>query len=246
MAHITKEQVVAACEMGRKVFAGYIDRKSAAENLHKDLGINLATANDFINCYRHLMNGKVFHRAMSASAMEYFMASIHDAHGIDALPNAVKALRAHIEYWENHYKTKVIKLRKIANDYQQLCESHTTEDEYQRAFESEVKKSLSDSPASRRERLVQANPIPTKKLVEIAFFARNPDVVAEVLLRAGGYCERCKKRAPFLRAKDKTPYLEVHHVVQLAHGGKDTVDNATALCPNCHRELHYGEASFTE
>ena len=27
----------------------------------------------------------------------------------------------------------------------------------------------------------------------------------------------------------------------LADGGADTVENAIAVCPNCHRELHYGE-----
>ncbi|MFM0350878.1 HNH endonuclease [Paraburkholderia sp. RL17-347-BIC-D] len=26
----------------------------------------------------------------------------------------------------------------------------------------------------------------------------------------------------------------------LAQGGPDTVANAIALCPNCHRERHYG------
>jgi 5-methylcytosine-specific restriction protein A len=26
----------------------------------------------------------------------------------------------------------------------------------------------------------------------------------------------------------------------LSEGGGDTVDNAVALCPNCHRECHHG------
>lgn len=38
-----------------------------------------------------------------------------------------------------------------------------------------------------------------------------------------------------------SPYLEVHHVRRLADGGSDTTENAVALCPNCHMELHYGE-----
>ena len=36
-----------------------------------------------------------------------------------------------------------------------------------------------------------------------------------------------------------TPYLEVHHVKTLAEGGADTIDNAVALCPTCHRALHH-------
>ena len=68
---------------------------------------------------------------------------------------------------------------------------------------------------------------------------RNPDVVVEALLRANGVCERCKKPAPFARRSDGTPYLEVHHRIPLAVGGEDTVENAIALCPNCHRAAHY-------
>ncbi|TAL84944.1 MAG: HNH endonuclease [Rhodanobacter sp.] len=35
--------------------------------------------------------------------------------------------------------------------------------------------------------------------------------------------------------------LEVHHVVPLAEHGDDTLANAAALCPHCHRELHSGK-----
>lgn len=71
-------------------------------------------------------------------------------------------------------------------------------------------------------------------------FKRNPDVIAEVLIRADGVCEQCDQHAPFKRASDGTPFLEVHHIIRLADGGEDTVDNTIAVCPNCHRELHYG------
>lgn len=67
---------------------------------------------------------------------------------------------------------------------------------------------------------------------------RNPWVVAAVLMRANGVCEACKAPAPFVR-KDGRPYLEVHHVTPLSAGGQDTVANARALCPTCHREQHY-------
>jgi len=41
--------------------------------------------------------------------------------------------------------------------------------------------------------------------------------------------------------KSKQPYLEVHHVVPLAKDGSDTPENTVAICPACHRELHFGE-----
>nr|WP_246290727.1 HNH endonuclease signature motif containing protein [Paraburkholderia fynbosensis] len=71
-------------------------------------------------------------------------------------------------------------------------------------------------------------------------FRRNPDVVAEALFRAAGTCEGCGSVAPFIRRADGSPYLEVHHRLPLAMGGEDTISNAVALCPNCHRAAHHG------
>jgi len=71
-------------------------------------------------------------------------------------------------------------------------------------------------------------------------FIRDPNVIAWVLVEADGFCEACKSAAPFFRAGGE-PYLEVHHVRPLAEGGPDTVDNAIACCPNCHRRLHHAQ-----
>jgi len=74
--------------------------------------------------------------------------------------------------------------------------------------------------------------------VSSSHFARDPLVRAWVLLNSKGICELCEDTAPF-KKDDGEGYLEVHHLVPLAVGGSDTVENAAALCPNCHRELHY-------
>ncbi|SDU67021.1 HNH endonuclease, partial [Desulfobacula phenolica] len=90
------------------------------------------------------------------------------------------------------------------------------------------------------KRIENARAIPNKIEVISVSFARNPDVVAEVLFIANGYCEYCKNPAPFVRRANNSPYLEVHHKKPLSEGGEDTVANAVALCPNCHRKAHYG------
>jgi predicted HNH restriction endonuclease len=71
-------------------------------------------------------------------------------------------------------------------------------------------------------------------------FDRNPYVIAIALKRAKGDCELCYKPAPFPRKSNNTPYLEVHHKIRLADGGDDSLDNVIAICPNCHREEHFG------
>lgn len=107
-------------------------------------------------------------------------------------------------------------------------------------FNSEVIRALKESPGNRKRQLDKAPKKPGKKIVETTIYIRNPYVVAEVLDRANGTCERCKSIAPFKRKSDDSPYLEVHHRVPLSENGDDTVENALALCPNCHRELHFG------
>ena len=65
-------------------------------------------------------------------------------------------------------------------------------------------------------------------------------VKAWVLESAKGVCESCGIDAPFFKSSGD-PYLEVHHVIQLADDGPDKTSNAVALCPNCHRALHLAD-----
>lgn len=70
---------------------------------------------------------------------------------------------------------------------------------------------------------------------------RCPFVKRWVLDEANGVCELCLKPAPFFnKSRGNPPFLEVHHVIPLKDGGPDTVCNAVALCPNCHRRCHHG------
>lgn len=69
-------------------------------------------------------------------------------------------------------------------------------------------------------------------------YVRRPEVRAAALRRAGGCCEHCG--APgFVRA-DGAIYLETHHIIPLSDRGADTLANVICLCPNHHREAHYG------
>ena len=68
-------------------------------------------------------------------------------------------------------------------------------------------------------------------------YVRSPYVAALAKRRANGFCDLCKKPAPFLDPYGQ-PYLEVHHIRPLAEGGADDKKNVAALCPNCHRKMH--------
>jgi len=81
---------------------------------------------------------------------------------------------------------------------------------------------------------------PSAKTSSHSVYYRDPMVKAWVLDNAKGTCELCDELGPFL---DKTGhhFLEEHHVIPLAEGGSDTIENAVALCPNCHRKCHLGQ-----
>lgn len=69
-------------------------------------------------------------------------------------------------------------------------------------------------------------------------YVRSPEVRARALARAGGRCEWCGE--PGFALPDGSTFLETHHVVPLSEDGPDTIRNVAAVCPNHHREAHYG------
>lgn len=106
------------------------------------------------------------------------------------------------------------------------------------AFEMEVRDTLK-SLKNKKLPEPEGNIKPAMTLNQVAQYQRDPKVKAWVLDLAKGVCECCGQNAPF-EAADGNPFLEVHHVCPLTEGGSDTVSNAVAICPNCHRALHYG------
>lgn len=71
----------------------------------------------------------------------------------------------------------------------------------------------------------------------VSTYVRSPYVSEYTKRRARGICQLCNQPAPFADAEG-TPFLETHHVIRLADGGADSIDNTVALCPNCHRKMH--------
>lgn len=115
-----------------------------------------------------------------------------------------------------------------------------TKDAIGEELQQGVERSYNNISDVRQERLRSAPRKPVKTMQMVVRFQRNPDVIAERLHMAQGKCEACFQPAPFRKKKDNEPFLEVHHVIPLADGGEDTVENTRALCPNCHRQAHFG------
>lgn len=104
-------------------------------------------------------------------------------------------------------------------------------------FKVEVEKLLSNGKLLKPK----GNVKPSISTIKVKRYSRDAAVEAWVLQNAEGKCECCGRAAPFNKDGSKLPYLEVHHVLRLADNGPDIPENAVAICPNCHRELHSGE-----
>ncbi|MCB0712437.1 MAG: HNH endonuclease [Ignavibacteriae bacterium] len=118
--------------------------------------------------------------------------------------------------------------------------STTTEDEFysrQRKVEREAKR-LTDSEI--RDKAISLKAIPKHIKVVSTKYYRSPFIVEYAKRKANGVCQDCKNPAPFLNKENGEPFLETHHIIPLADGGEDSVENTIALCPNCHRKRHYG------
>jgi 5-methylcytosine-specific restriction protein A len=240
MAAITSKQIHAAFALAGDVYDAKVAPRIAARRLNDETGLNIGSAQAFFVQFRSMLTGVVFKRSLSAEAAEYFLSRLHATRGQSAAEKAVVALWEHIAYYESLGHGRLNKLRSVVAAFEMALPGLPSSEAKAAEFKAAVVASLQGSEASRNARLLKANPIPEVQVVTSRVFRRNPDVVAAVLLRAKGVCEACSSVAPFLRRHDGTPYLEVHHVVLLAESGQDTVENAKALCPNCHRKAHHG------
>lgn len=243
MRNIVTEQLVrVALDLAKRVETGAIRSTAASDELITQHGFTAHTANAYLYAYLNLRAGKTLKATVNVAAMQLILEDIA-ALGNDALFTALQALWSHILYLETRPNSRSLE-RGLRNLHQALTERLANGAELESlpsAFDEEVSRSITDSDEARLDRLRNA-PKKSKAVIRVVRqYERNPDVVAQTLIRANGNCERCEAPAPFKRRSNGTPYLEVHHIVQLAHGGDDTVENAQALCPNCHRNRHFGE-----
>ena len=110
----------------------------------------------------------------------------------------------------------------------------TFEKKIKEAYERDIVK-LPNKELGRRFEINASAKGPKK--AETTVYYRNPYLKALVKRIAMGKCQWCKAEAPFIDNYGE-PYLEEHHVQELANGGKDEIDNVVAVCPNCHRKIH--------
>lgn len=61
----------------------------------------------------------------------------------------------------------------------------------------------------------------------------DPAIRKAVMSRDNNTCQCCKRGGP-----DYVDILDLHHIVEVYLGGRDTVDNGITVCLNCHKQIH--------
>lgn len=237
---ISIEQIRFAASLAKEVNLKQLEIADAARILVSEAGMNPSSARGYVETFIHMLSGNVYTRTINASAIECYFQIIHEEYDLSALSRAVESVRKHLDYYYAVRGARQVTIRNTLDRYTNILISESNQDQLNSSFIENVQISQKDTSDERKTRISVACKEVESFQITTTVYKRNPDVVSETLYRAQGNCERCKKKAPFVRSKDGTAYLEVHHIKQLAHGGEDSLENTLALCPNCHREMHFG------
>jgi len=71
-----------------------------------------------------------------------------------------------------------------------------------------------------------------------------PSALKKALVnKMGADCKICKKQG--FKMKNGSEYCELHHMIEINSQAPKTLQswNTLILCPNCHRQMHYGDVS---
>jgi 5-methylcytosine-specific restriction endonuclease McrA len=223
---ITRDEYAAAYKLARLVIDGNRSRQWARGELKK-LGLNETSADFFIGNLQCMLKGHIYRKAMSAEATDAFLSWILQDYDEAALDRAVTALRLHIPYYRTSTSRpgKLKPAKKLLDVLRKYEKFGSVPTSVLGVLNDLEKPPDGETSPDRAKRIISA-------------FKRNDRVRAFVALRSEGRCEYCGCEG--FKLPNSRRYIETHHIISLANQGPDTVENVIALCPNHHREAHYG------
>lgn len=190
MFRYSEEQIRVAEEIASSVFDKKLSMAEGARHLTDAHGFNPNSAKDFIANYRCMLQGRLFQRSLGTATVDHYLAAIASNRGAHFLALAISAVDQHVVYYESVVGQSLPGLRAIVDQHRAVAPTLSFA-EHAASFDEAVAEAILDTQAKRLARLAKASGKPQKVRVSAYVFARNPDVVAEVLLRAKGKCERC-------------------------------------------------------
>lgn len=238
---IPNELTPLAYELSKKVFEGKLTFKEGQQELVGDNRMNPNSAADYINNFRCMVEGKRFTRTNNAYSMEYFFDNIYKDYGSPGLSNALKALRLHIEYYEDIQKVVMHKMRDIYAKY--LAVPIDTPDEQE---QNEIVREFKNQNKSKQEIIAELLSLkltdPEEVTISSKLFKRDNRTIAQIKILRDFKCQICSTT---IKKKDGTLYIEAAHIEPKHKKGRETPDNILLLCPNHHKEFDFGDRKIS-
>lgn len=101
---------------------------------------------------------------------------------------------------------------------------------------------LLDSEKEETASIDLTHEIPEKREYLVETYVRKVKWVKQAIDILGYNCLFQSCGNTFLR-EDGIPYIEVHHIIPLCHGGEDRLWNLSVLCAHHHRMAHFADAN---
>lgn len=114
-------------------------------------------------------------------------------------------------------------------------------DEYQIIIENIIR---NDEISYKKKKRIEE-----KKQRILKQYLRDPQVAAYSKQQANYKCESDPLHETFISEISKQQYVEAHHLIPMKYQNMfeqslDIPENIVALCPNCHRKIHYGNSEY--
>ena len=119
---IPEEIIPTAYEISKSVYKGNLTFKEGLKLLTETSTIKESVAANFMNDFKHLMNGEEFQRTLNIATTDYFLNQIYSEFGVKQLNTALISVTKHINYYENLKEKKVTLygMRELVNKYMLL------------------------------------------------------------------------------------------------------------------------------
>lgn len=228
-----------AYAIAKQTYHGNTSLTEGVDSLVSMHGLNSNSARDYIINFRHMMDGRGFHRTLNAFSMEYFLKRIQLEYEVERLKNALTALREHILYYQSIQRTPVTMkaMWAIYDRYTTLLPALTKDEVEQDELEAIT--TINQTKINIIQSLLRIQPTDPQTITNNRRqYKRDNYTIALLKILRDHKCQICQTT---IRKKNGQFYIEGAHITPKSMQGPETPDNILILCPNHHKEFDYGD-----
>ena len=186
------------------------------------------------------MLGERFRRTMNAFAARYYFERFVEEYNLVTLQNALRALMAHIIYYEGESHASSIGMREIYHDFLEVLPVDIRDEFEQEELDDEESITLRADLIKYLKNLKKTDD--DHVMVNGKSYKRDNKTLSVIKKLRGFACQLCG--ITILKRNGKF-YIEAAHIKARSQSGRETPDNILILCPNHHKEFDHGTTEIT-